>query len=97
MEFFILGDTSYGSCCVDEVAASHIDADAMIHFGPACLSRISRLPVFYVFPTRTFNASILAEAIRKEFPQSTEKLMIFYSVEYFYHLGIYFIIEHFLL
>jgi len=35
---FILGDTSYGSCCVDEVAASHIEADGIIHFGRACLS-----------------------------------------------------------
>jgi diphthamide synthase subunit DPH2 len=24
--FYVLGDTSYGSCCVDEVAAQHIDA-----------------------------------------------------------------------
>jgi diphthamide biosynthesis protein 2 len=34
----ILGDTSYGECCVDEVAAEHIEADAVIHFGNACLT-----------------------------------------------------------
>ena len=27
------------SCCVDEVAAEHIDADAIIHYGPSCLTR----------------------------------------------------------
>jgi diphthamide biosynthesis enzyme Dph1/Dph2-like protein len=26
------------SCCVDEVAAEHIKADALIHYGRACLS-----------------------------------------------------------
>ena len=35
---YILGDTSYGACCVDEIAAEHADADAIIHYGRACLS-----------------------------------------------------------
>ena len=27
------------SCCVDEVAAEHVQADCIIHFGPACLTQ----------------------------------------------------------
>ncbi|ESO86068.1 hypothetical protein LOTGIDRAFT_195492 [Lottia gigantea] len=46
---FILGDTSYGSCCVDEVAAQHSNADCIIHFGRSCLSQTVRLPVLHVF------------------------------------------------
>ena len=49
-EIFILGDTSYGmskhlisyiigACCVDEVAAEHVNCDVVIHFGRACLSQ----------------------------------------------------------
>ena len=34
----MLGDTSYGECCVDEVAAQHLNADAVIHFGHTCLT-----------------------------------------------------------
>ena len=34
---FVLGDTSYGSCCVDEVAAQHLVADCIVHFGRTCL------------------------------------------------------------
>lgn len=30
---FVTGDTSYGSCCVDEVSAQHLKADAIIHYG----------------------------------------------------------------
>lgn len=37
-QFFVLGDTSYGSCCVDEVAAAHASVEAIVHYGPACLS-----------------------------------------------------------
>jgi diphthamide biosynthesis protein 2 len=35
---FILADTSYGSCCVDEVAAEHVSADVIVHYGRSCLS-----------------------------------------------------------
>ncbi|KAK3263261.1 hypothetical protein CYMTET_27924 [Cymbomonas tetramitiformis] len=36
--FFVLADTTFGSCCVDEVAAAHMNAQCIIHYGPACLS-----------------------------------------------------------
>lgn len=48
-DVYVLADTSYGSCCVDEVAAQHVDADLIVHYGHACLSQPSRLPVVYVF------------------------------------------------
>lgn len=35
---YVLGDTSYESCCVDYVAASYVDADAVVHFGDVCFS-----------------------------------------------------------
>jgi diphthamide biosynthesis protein 2 len=39
LKLYILGDTSYGSCCVDEVAAQHVDAQFIIHYGNACLQK----------------------------------------------------------
>lgn len=50
--FFIIGDTSYGACCADEVAAQHLRADCIVHYGPACLSPTARLPVIHVFGRR---------------------------------------------
>lgn len=49
---FVLADTSYGSCCVDEVAAQHVNADAVVHYGHACLSPTTRLPTIYVYGRR---------------------------------------------
>ncbi|OMJ14199.1 Diphthamide biosynthesis protein 2 [Smittium culicis] len=46
---YILGDTTFGSCCVDEVAASHVNADLIVHYGNTCLSHTSRIPVLYVY------------------------------------------------
>lgn len=38
VEIYLLADTTYGSCCVDCLAAQHVAADAIIHYGPACLT-----------------------------------------------------------
>ncbi|PPQ67619.1 hypothetical protein CVT26_006829 [Gymnopilus dilepis] len=45
-ELYVLADTS---CCVDEVAAQHVNADLVVHYGYACMTLTSRLPVIYVF------------------------------------------------
>ncbi|GMT15608.1 hypothetical protein PFISCL1PPCAC_6905, partial [Pristionchus fissidentatus] len=49
VQVFILADTSYRSCCVDEVAARHASCDSIIHYGDACLSALTqKIPVRYV-------------------------------------------------
>lgn len=54
-DLYILADTSYGSCCVDEVASQHVDATAIIHYGHACVSQTYRLPVMYIFGKKPIN------------------------------------------
>lgn len=48
--FYILGDSSHSPCCVDGIAAAHVNADLLVHYGEACLSAPPPLPVAYVFP-----------------------------------------------
>jgi diphthamide synthase subunit DPH2 len=47
-KIFVLADSTFGSCCPDEVTAMHFGSDCIVHCGAACLSRGSRLPVFYI-------------------------------------------------
>ncbi|KAJ2798337.1 Diphthamide biosynthesis protein 2, partial [Coemansia helicoidea] len=65
---FILADTSYGSCCVDEVAAAHYDADIVVHYGRTCLSLTSRLPVFYVFGREPLDVADCAQKVADALP-----------------------------
>eukprot|EP00803_Ostreobium_quekettii_P001455 evm.model.scf_161.10 EVM.evm.TU.scf_161.10 scf_161:97149-102873(-) len=50
LQVYILADTAYNALSVDEVVASHVNADCMVHYGAASLSSTSRLPCFFVFP-----------------------------------------------
>ncbi|KAJ1848867.1 Diphthamide biosynthesis protein 2, partial [Coemansia sp. RSA 2708] len=65
-QIFVLADTSYGSCCVDEVAALHYDADLVVHYGRTCLSLTSRLPVVYVFCCEPVDSEHVAECAKRE-------------------------------
>jgi len=80
-EVFILGDTTFGSCCVDEVAAAHMNADAVVHFGHHCFSKARNLPVLYVYTKLPCDLESLEEEIKSKLHQS-EKLVLLYDVEY---------------
>ncbi|XP_066144439.1 2-(3-amino-3-carboxypropyl)histidine synthase subunit 2 [Euwallacea fornicatus] len=64
---YILGDTAYESCCIDYVAAAHINADAIIHFGPICFSKPSEnLPYLNVYEKKTISVTDLEKILAKE-------------------------------
>ncbi|KAI3355095.1 hypothetical protein L3Q82_017964 [Scortum barcoo] len=79
---FILGDTSYGSCCVDEVAAEHVGADCIVHYGSACLSPSKRLPLMYVFERRPVDLEKCSSAFRELYPDTQSHVIILYDVNY---------------
>lgn len=34
----VMGDVTYGACCVDDFTARALGADFMVHYGHSCLS-----------------------------------------------------------
>jgi len=83
-EIFILGDTTFGSCCVDEVAAAHMNADAVVHFGHYCFSKARNLPVLYVFTKLPCNLESLEEEVAAKLSDS-KRTVLLYDVD-FHHI-----------
>ncbi|GAA6004374.1 2-(3-amino-3-carboxypropyl)histidine synthase [Rhodotorula paludigena] len=86
-ELYVLADTTYGSCCVDEVAAQHVDADFVVHYGHTCLSPTARLPVLYILTKRAIDvdeaASSLASTSRASLEEQPAKAaVLLYDVAY---------------
>ncbi|KAF2995160.1 Diphthamide biosynthesis protein 2 [Neopestalotiopsis sp. 37M] len=73
---YVLADTSYSSCCVDEIAAEHADAEAVVHYGRACLSPTARLPVLHVFTKQELDYDAVCEAFEKEFDNKKEEKVV---------------------
>ena len=84
---FCLGDTTFGPCCPDEVAALHLTADVLVHYGHACLSHPAlQLPVLYGFGvTEHWNTECCVEAILQQAKaEGVRRLLLLYQVRYFH-------------
>ena len=64
-DVFVLADTTFGSCCVDEVAALHHNADCIVHVGFSCCSKTSRLNARMVYQKKSLEVNACAEKIRE--------------------------------
>mmetsp|Transcript_10381 Transcript_10381/g.15627 ORF Transcript_10381/g.15627 Transcript_10381/m.15627 type:complete len:545 (+) Transcript_10381:273-1907(+) len=47
----ILGDVTYGACCIDDLGAKALGADLLIHYGHSCLVPLNAtaIPCLYIF------------------------------------------------
>lgn len=86
-KLFILADTSYGACCVDEVAAEHAEADVVVHYGRSCLTPTARLPVIYVFTMPPLDLDAVVEAFKSLYDNVDEKVILMADIPYNHHLG----------
>ncbi|ROT36549.1 diphthamide biosynthesis protein [Sodiomyces alkalinus F11] len=84
---YVLADTSYSACCVDEIAAEHADAQVVVHYGRACLSPTSRLPVIYVFTQQALDLDAAAAALESQFPDpDAAKVVLMADITYQDHV-----------
>lgn len=82
----ILGDTSYGACCVDEVAAEHCAAEVVVHYGRSCLSPTARLPVIYIFTTKALDLDGTASTFQATYPGLEEKVVLMADIPFQHHI-----------
>ena len=88
VELYILGDTTYGECCVDEIAAEHMAAEALVHYGHTCLTPPHSLPTLWVFTRRQCSVPLLRQLLQEKFSSDPRKvILLLYDVEYEHLLG----------
>eukprot|EP01084_Bolivina_argentea_P102941 184411_1 len=84
---YIMADTTFAPCCVDEISAQHVNADVIIHYGWTCCSPTNRIPVLHVLGHQTFNIQLLNQllfspTIFKQIFSSFNKILILYEPHY---------------
>lgn len=66
----IMGDVTYGACCVDDFTAKALGADLMVHYGHSCLIPIDRtedIHMLYVFVDIKIDIVHFLETVRFNF------------------------------
>lgn len=66
-QIVILGDVTYGACCVDDYTAKSLDCDFMIHYGHSCLVPVTKTSVktLYVFVEIVIDVDHVEALIKK--------------------------------
>lgn len=67
---------------MDVVAAMHVQANALVHYGHACFSK-TNLPVYTVLPKQDLDIDITVELLKSNFNSNDNvKLCLFYDPDF---------------
>ena len=69
----IMGDVTYGACCVDDFTANALGVQFMIHYGHSCLIPLAttKINMLYVFVDIQIDNMHLIDTVRKNFSQGS--------------------------
>lgn len=72
---FVLGDVTYGACCVDDLSAAALDADLLIHYGHSCLVPVDNtvIPCLYVFVDIKIDVNRLIDTVKLNFGDEIDR------------------------
>lgn len=83
-ETVIMGDVTYGACCVDDYTAKALGCDLLVHYGHSCLIPVDQtkdIKVLYIFVDIKIDAVHFIESVKKNFPTS-EKLAFVSTIQF---------------
>jgi len=81
----IMGDVTYGACCVDDFTAKALGADFMVHYGHSCLVPVTTtaIKMLYVFVDIKIDNEHFIETIKLNFPQpSAVKIALVSTIQF---------------
>ncbi|KAK1289977.1 hypothetical protein QJS10_CPB18g01906 [Acorus calamus] len=84
-DVLVLADPTYGACCLDDLAASALGADLLIHYGHSCLVPVdvSAVPTLYVFVEIRADPSHLVSTVRSNLdPETTRRIALAGTVQF---------------
>jgi hypothetical protein len=78
VEVVVLGDVTYGACCVDDLTARALGADMLVHYGHSCLVPIDTccIKTMYVFVEISVDMEHLVAAMKHNFDASKRLVLV---------------------
>ncbi|KAI1721423.1 putative diphthamide synthesis protein [Ditylenchus destructor] len=83
-EIIIMGDVTYGACCVDDFTARALGCDLLVHYGHSCLVPIQDTPgihMLYIFVNIDINLSHLVDTVRANF-QKEQRIALVSTIQF---------------
>jgi len=80
----IMGDVTYGACCVDDFTAKALGADLLVHYGHSCLIPVDQtvgIKVLYVFVDIKIDAMHFIDSVKLNFTLE-QKLSLVSTIQF---------------
>lgn len=79
----VMGDVSYGACCIDDFTARALDCDFIVHYAHSCLVPIdvTDIKVLYVFVTINIDETHLLKTLKRNFVKGS-RLAVFGTIQF---------------
>ena len=87
VECCVLGDVTYGACCVDDFGAAALGCDFLVHYGHSCLVPVdvteaeTGVRAMYVFVDIAIDCQHLARTLQHNFP-TAHSLTLFSTIQF---------------
>ncbi|CAB4476975.1 unnamed protein product [Rhizophagus irregularis] len=83
IEIIIMGDVTYGACCIDDYTAKALECDFMVHYGHSCLVpvNITTIKTLYVFVDISIDTDHFINTIKLNF-ENGKKLTIVGTIQF---------------
>ena len=83
-ETVIMGDVTYGACCVDDLSAAALGCELLVHYGHSCLVPIDRMAtdVLYVFVEIAIDVGHLVDTVQLNFTDSSSRIALCGTVQF---------------
>ncbi|KAK9502638.1 hypothetical protein O3M35_011370 [Rhynocoris fuscipes] len=77
-ETVIMGDVTYGACCIDDYTADALKVDLLIHYGHSCLIPVDQVSVksLYIFVDIKIDAVHFMETLKLNFKKETKLCLV---------------------
>lgn len=77
-ETIIMGDVTYGACCVDDYTARALGADMMVHYGHSCLVPIdtTSIKMLYVFVDIKIDNQHVIDVLKHNFKPGSQFALV---------------------
>lgn len=77
-DVIIMGDVTYGACCIDDYSCAALDCALLVHYGHSCLvpTTHTTVPVLYVFVDILIDLEHFIQTVLLNFTPATRLLLI---------------------
>lgn len=81
----IMGDVTYGACCIDDLTAKALQVELLVHYGHSCLVPMDpskSFKVLYVFVDIKIDPLHFIDTVRLNFPDKSTKLGLVSTIQF---------------